>query len=631
MKRIRASIVLGTCLALTSSCTGDKFNLFTPENPDIIDTSLKLTRNDYKNVNDIASYGKLDASGAKTAINPAEPPIPDLAEILATPQPPKLGETQLVSVAVTDDVPLKDVLIELARLADVDIEVDASITGGISFRAKDRPFNEVIDRITNLADLRYTMKNNVLRVERDTPYVQTYSLDFLNLERASSSNVNISTSVLSSGGGSGGLSNGSSSTITAKEDNDFWKQFEESVKRILNYKESKRISEATMAEQPGAPVTAGSTPAPAAAQSAAAAASSGGGSGSGSGGGLDGAFYILNRQASTLTISATDRQHAMLKEFIRRVKTNASAQVLIEAKVVEIALNDQFQSGIDWTKLQKVGTGLSFNGIKFGGVTDAANIGTLAIAENNFLGIKNLDLTAAVQLAESFGTTRTLSSPRLHAMNNQEAVLTAADNEVYYTLTVTAPTTTTTGTVSTTPTAPTVTSTLHTIPIGIILSIQPSIDTDTDEITMDIRPTLSRIVSTVNDPGVAITVAQIEATTPASLTGSALAAFQASLAGITSPVPIVEVREMDSVLKVKSGQVMVIGGLMQDIGTNTDTGIPYVSSIPWLGNLFKGVDRHSQVNELVIFVRATVVGTGNDVDQIDKSFYQKFTKDPHPI
>ena len=181
-----------------------------PQRPDLVDPDLGLTRQDYKNFTDPNSYKKSGPGGGPMDLSAvsSEPPVPDLAEILASPKPPKLGETQLVSVAVTDDVPLKDVLIELARLADVDIEVDAGITGGVSFRAKDRPFNEVIDRITDLAGLRYSMKGNILRVERDTPRVEIYSLDFLNIERSANGNVSISTSVLSSGGG-GGSSGGS--------------------------------------------------------------------------------------------------------------------------------------------------------------------------------------------------------------------------------------------------------------------------------------------------------------------------------------------------------------------------------------------------------------------------------------
>ena len=594
----------------------------------MIDPNLSLTRDDYENL----SNTKPTKDGLANPVGLTEPPIPDIAEILAAPKPPKLGETKLVSIAVTDDVPLKDVLIELARLADVDIEVDSSITGGISFRAKDRPFNEVVERIADLAALRYTFKNNVLRVERDTPYVQIYSLDFLNMERTSSGSVNISTNVLNSTGGSGGggLNTGSSATVSSKTDADFWKQFEAGIKQILTYNESKRISSVDIASQPVAPVAvngaaagaaggaaggaggaAGAAPAPAPGPVVNAAAAP---AGNGAPKADDGSFYIMNRQASTLTVSANDKQHTLIQQFLKKIQENASSQVLIEAKIVEVTLNDQFQSGINWTKLG--GSRIGFSGNFGAPATSLANQGTINVGIPQQIALsKNIDLSAAVQLVESFGTTRTLSSPRLHAINNQESVLTFAENHVYFELQVqTNQNATTTGNTSNL----TVNSTLHTVPIGIILTLQPSINLDTSEITLSIRPTLSRITGSVSDPAVAFLVAQAAAQGITNL-------------NITNAVPVIEVRELDSILKLKSGQVMVIGGLMQDIANNTDNGVPGMGSIPYFGNLFKGVDKQHNLSELVIFIRATIVDSSGDASSADKTVYKKFMRDPRPL
>lgn len=594
----------------------DLSNPFDPKRNDLIDPNLSLSREDYRNLNDTDS---LRPNGVAT-----EPPIPDLQEILASPQPPKIGNTQLVSVAVTDDVPLKDVFIELARLADIDIEVDAGISGGISFRAKDRPFNEVIERIADLANLRYTMKNNVLRVERDSPYIEIYTLDFLNMERTSTSNIAINTSVLStsgtaSGGGGGeSLNSGSSSTISTKTDGDFWKQFEESVKQILSYQPPRRVSSTTVAVQPSVPqlppgVSSDDSPLPPDMAGGAPAVAPRTMAVETTIATTEQPFYILNKQASTLTISATNRQHDIIKEFIRRIRANAFSQVLIEAKIVEVTLDDEFQSGINWSRL---------GGSKIRAIANLAqpsetsldNVTTVTLSPQS-IG-PNIDLSAAVTLVQRFGTTRTLSSPRLHAINNQEAVLTFAQNQVYYELDVDQNETSTSGGTSNTVT---VNSTAHTIPIGIILAMQPSINLETNEVTLNIRPTLSRIASFVSDPAVAFILAQL-ASTPG-----------VDLSAITNRVPIVEVRELDSILKLKSGQVMVIGGLMQNIGTHTDEGVPGASSIPWFGNLFKGVGKRQQISELVIFIRATIVDSGGNADTADKGVYEKFTKDPRPL
>src|SRR5262249_965154 len=144
----------------------------------------------------------------------------------------------------------------------------------------------------------------------------------------------------------------------------------------------------------------------------------------------------------------------------------------------------------------------------------------------------------------------------------------------------------------------TVNSEIKTVPIGIILTLQPSINLDSDEVTLNVRPTLSRVVEFVPDPAVAF-----------------LASQAASTSGISNQVPVVEGRELDSILKLKSGQVMVIGGLMEDKNINTDSGLPGVSRVPFLGNFFKGVDKQNNLRELVIFIRATIVdSTGNAQD-----------------
>ena len=94
---------------------------------------------------------------------------------------------------------------------------------------------------------------------------------------------------------------------------------------------------------------------------------------------------------------------------------------------------------------------------------------------------------------------------------------------------------------------------------------------------------------------------------------------------------MVEVRELDSILKVKSGDVMVIGGLMEDKSIDTEKGVPHVSTLPVVGELFKGVDQNRNVKELVIFIRATIVGSSGIVAPADQGIYNKFMRDPRPL
>ncbi|MDX2074472.1 MAG: secretin N-terminal domain-containing protein [Alphaproteobacteria bacterium] len=529
----------------------------------------------------------LQASGA------TGPPIPDLAEIIAAPQPPKIGQTKVISVSVTDDVPLKDILIELSRLADVDVEIDSSITGGITFRAKDRPFNEVIDRICSMAGLRYSMRNNVLRIERDVPYVQTYPLDMLNIDR----NITGSISVTSSGAGSdsGGSSSDSSATgssstsITAASKSDFWSKFQESVTQILAFKPTAL----------GAGV--GNNPA------------------------ATEAFFSLNQQAGTLTFSGTERQHAVLRSFLRAIEANISSQVLIEAKIVEVSLNDSYQAGIDWSKLG--GNSVAFN-TDLAAVT-AANAAlspaSITVLKNDILRT-GVDLSVAVNLLDEFGTTRALSSPRLNAMNNQQAVLSFTENLVYFDVNIEVTDAVAgTGGSAGTPAKVEVTSEPKTAPVGIVLALQPSINKDSNEITLNVRPTLSKVTKFITDPGFEIGKANAAAQLPS---GSPVLS---TLNSVQSTIPQLEVRELDSILKVSSGQVMVIGGLLEDKFTSDTAGIPGAKDLPYFGRLFSSDNKVTTKKELVIFIRATIVPSSGSAQPADRLIYNKFIDDPRPL
>jgi MSHA biogenesis protein MshL len=647
--RQRASrlLLLLSCTVLMSSCD---YKDITNKKFDPIDRPGGLNRDDFREMRNKASFNKPEVTA--NLGNVVEPPIPDLAEIIAAPPRPKIGETQLVSLAVTDDVPLKDVLLELARLAKVDIDVDAGITGGVSLRATDRPFNEVIERIANMAGLRYNMKNGVLRVERDTPYVQIYSLDLLNTDRSANGSITTGGAVSggsSSSGGSSGGGSGSNSSITATSSSDFWEKFESSIAQILAYTPTQRSSAATT---PAQQVPAGQAPASAVAppsdpQEEAKASISGSSkaiikpaqatttapeptaSPTASAApavavvGAGGAFYVVNRQASTLTVSGTEKQHEMIRKFIASVVQNTSSQVLIEAKVVEVTLNDTYQSGIDWSEFG--GNSLKFEGdltksIK--GVTDN-DVPMMTILKNDFLNT-GIDLSAAVKLLDEFGTTRALSSPRLNAMNNQLAVLSFVENLIYFKVTLTSTPTTTSGTTTTQGTI-TAASEKQSEPVGIILSLQPSINKDTDEITMSVRPTLKRFIKFVDDPGFKINLAL------ALQTFDVTTDVGKALAGTVSQIPQVETKELDSIVKVKSGQTLVIGGLLEDKVANTDAGVPYASEMPFFGNLFKYVDKKNTKKELVIFIRATIVGSSGSADPYDKGLYEKFIQDPRPL
>jgi general secretion pathway protein D len=184
---------------------------------------------------------------------------------------------------------------------------------------------------------------------------------------------------------------------------------------------------------------------------------------------------------------------------------------------------------------------------------------------------------------------------------------------VYFEVQATQSASTSTGSVTTQPTV-TVTSETKTVPIGIIMSIMPSIDLANNEVTLSVHPTLSTTTGPgVEDPAVKYLAAQVSDPT------------------ITSVIPEIQVRDLDSTVRMKSGQTMVIGGLMQQTGDNSDSGVPFANDIPVLGNLFKGVVRSSTNKELVILIRASIVDTRGSMNKTDKEIFDTFSKDPRPV
>jgi type II secretory pathway component GspD/PulD (secretin) len=162
----------------------------------------------------------------------------------------------------------------------------------------------------------------------------------------------------------------------------------------------------------------------------------------------------------------------------------------------------------------------------------------------------------------------------------------------------------------------TVDSQIKTVPVGLIMSVQPAVDPITRRISLSLRPSITRITGYVNDPGVAVTVALAQ---------------QSGGPSVSSPIPIIEVREMDSLITMESGQTVVMGGLMQEDVQTTREGLPGLMDIPLLGQAAGQNIRQNKVTELVVFIRATLANARDTVTDEDIRLYKTFTPDPRPI
>jgi general secretion pathway protein D len=334
--------------------------------------------------------------------------------------------------------------------------------------------------------------------------------------------------------------------------------------------------------------------------------------------------FAIHRQAGLVSIYATEKQHKNIDFFLKRLKRQTSTQILIEAKVVEVTLKEEYRSGIDWQRIGRYGLGAygadktSFTG-DFEG---SALFGTLAQKTSSLittpetdrvisLGVRGNSLSAILNFMESFGTVRTLSSPRLTVLNNQTALLKVAENFVFFTVTgdrqfLNADATNYGSVVS-------VSSTPQSIPIGFVMNVQPAIDESTQEIILNLRPTISRLIDVKQDPAVEILNQSL--TLPSKR--------------IKSDYPVVAVREIDSILRIKSGNMAILGGLMVEGAESGTAGIPGTSE-SFFSFFTSSKHRHRVVTELVIFLRATILEDPTP-DGADKRVYEKFTTDPRPL
>jgi len=510
--------------------------------------------------------------GSETAVPPAGqiPPPLQIAPVLPRPQATTRPETYSV---VVSNVRVQDLLFALARDARLNIDIHPGIAGSVTLNAIDQTLPQLLARIARQVDMRYELDGPNLLVMRDSPFLRTYKVDFVSASRNVKMQSQSSTQFGAAGGGAAGAT-GSTATIDVASTSQLWETLVQNIKDILQ--ETDKV------------LPAGSTPAPAPAPAASGGASQAAAMAQPSATYREAASVIGNRESGVLFIRATSRQHEKIQEFLDSVLTSVRRQVLIEATVAEVQLNNEYQRGIDWQRLRARatttgrdgfstgGSGIEFNQISGG--TPAA-ISTTAFVLGG--AINSLNLNVAIRLLESFGDVRVLSSPKVSALNNQTALLRVTRDIVYFTIT---PSTVTVsggggGTINV---PPSFTTTPNIAAEGFMMSVLPQIN-EADAIVLNVRPTIRRRVADATDPN------------------PALAAATPNL------IPIFETREMDSVLRIQSGQTAVLGGLMQDSLEDTEDMIPGISKIPLFGHLFAQQRKVNRKTELVIFLRATVI------------------------
>ncbi len=538
---------------------------------------------------------------------------PPVAATITLPRPKASAKVDTYSVSVRN-VPVEELLFALARDAKLNVDLHPGIQGLVTINAIDQTLQQILSRLAKQVDMRWEIDGPNLSVMPDSPFLRNYRIDYVNMTRDVKVTTEVSSLVTSSGGSGGsGSSGGTALTrIESAAKNRFWETLDKNIKDILH--ETDKIlpegsSETVIERSDVASTTGTGTTPPAGTQTSRASNQQAGIATSPNPASLqqsgstvvkrttfrEAASVISNPETGIVSVRATSRQHEKVQEFVDQIMASARRQVLIEATIAEVTLSQNYQQGIDWQRLRRDGTGFGLTQSNANLLTSTTGGATLsgtnqfpagalasAVTDSIFtLTFKNsgtnaVNFAAAVKLLESYGNVKVLSSPKLSVLNNQTALLKVVKNEVYFN--VKADTTTSNGVATTN-----VTTTPQSVSVGVVMSVTPQIS-DSDSVVLNVRPMISRITGYKNDPNP-----------------------QIAAAGQINRVPEIETRELESVLRIGNGDITVLGGLMQDGIDLKEDGIPGLSGIPAIGNLFSYKNDRNTKTELVIFLRPVVV------------------------
>jgi general secretion pathway protein D len=547
--------------------------------------------------------------------------IPEPVRPVPMPPPPEARAAEIKYSIVVANQPVRDVLLAVARETNVNVDIHPGVEGLVTVNAIDQTLKQILTRIARQIDMRFEIDGQTIQVMPDSPYLRNYKVDYVNMSRDTTETISIATQVISgvtggAGAATGAGDNNSTLKVTNTTRNRFWETLEKNIKDMLRETDkllpegssetfvsgrgraSASSNQATTQQRSttaaGRAVTTTATGASAVpVQSQADQASE-----------FveqrltfrEAASVIVNQEAGIVSVRANSRQHEKVSEFLEQVGTASKRQVVIEATIVEVSLNDQYQSGVDWSAIAKNGLGYSLSQSFLG--TNLGQSPLFSLTYSNPTPAAGGNISSTIKLLNSFGTTRVLSSPLLMVLNNQTAMLKVVDNRVYFTIKADTQTNQTTSTT-------TFTTTQNVVPVGFIMNITPQIS-EGDVVTLNVRPTVTRITGFVNDPNPSL---RGTLTSPA----------------IPNQIPETQTREMESMLRVASGQTAVLGGLMQDSFENSRDGLPIAARIPVFGDLFSYRNDTAKKTELVIFLRPLVIRSAS-VDA-DLSDYRRYLPD----
>ena len=511
--------------------------------------------------------GAVDAnrSASADAVNQALLPPLQLDVPKAPPAEPRFD------LAVTN-APASQVFMALVSGTRYSMLVPPEVAGSITVNLKNVTLREALESLRDLYGYDFRVQGNRITVMSNAMQTRVFQVNYLAGRRQGSSDVRVTSSSISvvspgastsgsstssaqaqaataagtTGAGAGATRAQDSSRVYTSQDADFWTELKTALGAIVGTE--------------------------------------------------DGRSVIINSHSGVILVRAMPGELRNVEQYLRATQAIIERQVMLEAKIIDVALSDAYQSGINWASFSGHTTlGVAANGSSSttalspsGALTSAGTTvspgagGALAAGSNGFFGLafRTKSFAALINFLETQGNTQVLSSPRIATLNNQKAVLKVGTDEYYVTnvssTTIASTTTTTTPTV-----------TLQPFFSGIALDVTPQIN-ESGLITLHIHPSIS--VVTEKNKSLSL--------------GTDLA--------MTLPLATSRINESDTIVRVRDGEIVAIGGLMTQDQSDASNGLPGIHQVPVIGNLFGQKSKVLNKRELVILLKPTVIQNESD-------------------
>lgn len=449
------------------------------------------------------------------------------------------------------NAPARQVLLGLVEGTPYEIVLHPDVVGNVTLNLKDITVPEAMNALRDVYGYEYRREGNRYFILGRGMQTRIFHVNYLNLVRRGKSDTRVQSGEIGSRtSGTGATSSTTTAALNSiqvetQSQTDFWKDLSETLRVIVGTSGDRRV--------------------------------------------------VVNPQAGIVVVRAMPQELRVVEDYLGVTHANVNRQVVLEAKILEVELNDAFQAGINWSKIHgnytfgQVGGGSAFGGSGLSEI--AGNTGNLNPTTGTFspisgtnasafggifsIAARTSDFAAFVELLKSQGEVQVLSSPRVSTVNNQKAVIKIGGDEFFVTG-VTGGTTTTVGV-----TSPTVQ--LTSFFSGIVLDVTPQID-ERNNIVLHIHPSVSTI--TQKDKS-----------------------FSVFGSNFTLPLAASTIQESDNIVRAQSAQIIVIGGLMKEASTDQNASVPLLGDIPIVGNLFKHRKLTRVKRELVILLKPTIVDT----------------------